>query len=92
MAEHLAEIRGEKGWELKKGVLRNESLDHSVQGLAVAEHKGLNRVNWVAPPEWCVAGLTNLNAVPLARPNDPESARDVPTPEIPRKINFLRRR
>ncbi|MDT1061893.1 terminase gpA endonuclease subunit [Paracoccus sp. CPCC 101403] len=92
LAEHLAEIRGEKGWELKKGVLRNESLDHSVQGLAMAEHKGLNRVNWEAPPEWCVAGLTNLNAVPLARPNDAESARDVPTPEIPRKINFLRRR
>ncbi|WP_313350729.1 terminase gpA endonuclease subunit [Paracoccus sp. (in: a-proteobacteria)] len=92
VGEHLAEVRGEKGWGLRKGIQRNESLDHSVQALALAEHKGLNRVNWEAPPAWCIAGLLNPNAVPLDRPNDPESARDVQVQEMPRKINFLRRR
>ncbi len=92
LAEHLAEKRGAKGWELKKGVLRNESLDHSVQALALAEHLGLNRVNWEAPPEWCVAGLLNPNAVQLARPNQAEGAGEPLEQARPRQINFLRRR
>lgn len=93
LAELLAEQRGEKGWEKKPGVQRNETLDHSVQALALAEHLGLARVNWEAPPGWCVAGLMNTNAVPLARPNDAGSARAIPgTAALPQSINFLRRR
>ncbi|WP_017999917.1 terminase gpA endonuclease subunit [Paracoccus sp. N5] len=92
VAEHLAEQRGDKGWELRKGILRNESLDQSVQGLALAEHLGINRVNWEAPPAWCLAGMLNPNAVQLERPNDPDSARSRPDPDLPRAINFLRRR
>jgi phage terminase large subunit GpA-like protein len=95
-AEHLAELvseeRGEKGWEKRKGVLRNESFDQSVQALAVAEHFGLNRVNWEAPPAWCVAGLINPHAVQLERANDARSARDLPEREAPRRINYLSRR
>lgn len=93
MAELVSEIRGDKGWEKRAGVQRNETLDHSVQALAMAEHLGMNRVNWEAPPEWCLAGILNPNAVQLDRPNDPGSARAVETaPARPRAINFLRRR
>ena len=91
VSEHLAEARGEKGWALKKGVQRNEGLDHSVQALALAEHLGVNRVNWEAPPAWCLAGLLNPNAVRLDRANDAASAHERSEPRMPRKINFLRR-
>ncbi|SCY61710.1 terminase gpA endonuclease subunit [Paracoccus tibetensis] len=92
VAEHLAEQRTEKGWELRKGQSRNESFDHSVQGLAVAEHLGLNRVNWEAPPAWCMSGLGNPLAVPLERPGDPDSAREpAPAQPAPRRIGYLRR-
>ena len=91
VAELLAEERGEKGWSLKPGQNRNESLDHSVQGLALAEFLGLNRVNWEAPPAWCLLGPDNANAVPLERPNDPGSARDLPAPSRPKRIGYLRR-
>lgn len=92
VAEHLAEVRGEKGWEPRKGILRNEGLDHSVQGLAIAEHLGINRVNWEAPPEWCILGRMNANAVALERQNDATSAKETEEATPPRKINFLRRR
>lgn len=93
VAEHLAEVRTEKGWELRKGSTRNESLDHSVQGLALAEHLGINRVNWEAPPAWCLSGPANPNAVPLDRPDDADSAREAPPAPRPtsKRINFLRR-
>ena len=54
--ELLAERRTDKGYEKKPGQVRNETLDLSVQALAVAEHKGLSRINWEAPPEWAVLG------------------------------------
>lgn len=92
IGELIAEIRGEKGWEKRPGVLRNEGFDQSVQGLAVAEHMGLNRVNWDEPPAWCVAGLVNPYAVQLARANDAQSAREVPEQAAPRRINYLSRR
>lgn len=92
VAEHVAEKRVDKGWEPRKGMQRNEGFDHSVQGLAVAEHLGINRVNWEAPPAWCVSGQMNANAVQLARPNEAASAQVRREPVMPSKINFLRRR
>ncbi|RWR31347.1 terminase [Sinirhodobacter populi] len=93
MAELIAEQRGDKGWVKKPGMQRNETFDHSVQALAMAEHLGMNRVNWEAPPAWCLSGLLNPNAVEIARPNDADSAREVPAvPAKPRAISFLRRR
>ncbi|OWJ69831.1 terminase [Haematobacter massiliensis] len=93
VAELIAEQRGDKKWDLKAGIHRNEGLDHSVQALALAEFLGLNRVNWEAPPDWCLAGLLNPYAVALERPNEVESVREAPeTPVRPRAINFLRRR
>ena len=62
-----------------------------MQGLALAEFLGLNRVNWEAPPAWCVLGLENANAVPLERPNDPDSAREAPARPAPKRIGYLRR-
>ena len=92
LAELLAEERGAKGWSLRPGQKRNESLDHCVQGLALAEYLGLNRVNWEAPPAWCLAGLENPNAVPLERPGDPDSAQPAPAAKsVPKRIGYLRR-
>ena len=61
--EFIAETRTEKGWEMKPGRRRNESFDLSVQALAAAEHKGVKRINWEAPPIWAVGGATNEFAV-----------------------------
>jgi len=65
LAEFCAEERGDKGWTPKKGQKRNESLDLSVQAQALAEHKGLLRINPEAPPDWAVGGAANTMAVPL---------------------------
>ncbi|WP_442772693.1 phage terminase large subunit family protein [Paenirhodobacter enshiensis] len=93
LGELLSEQRGAKHWEKRPGVQRNETFDHSVQALALAEHLGLGRVNWQAPPDWCVAGRLNPNAVALARPNDAASAEPAPSaPRLPRTIDFLRKR
>lgn len=92
VAEHLAEHRTDKGWELRKGIQRNESLDHSVQALAVAEHLGLNRVNWEAPPAWCVAGNLNPHLVPLDQVEEARDPDEQAQPDLPRQINYLRRR
>ncbi|ODM42841.1 phage terminase large subunit family protein [Cereibacter johrii] len=69
-AEHLdellAERRGPKGYEKRQGAARNETLDLSVQALAVAEFKGLNRIDWQAPPAWAEAGPANPFAVAVS--------------------------
>lgn len=64
IAEFCAEERQEKGWDLKRGQKRNESLDLSVQAQALAEHKGLRRINPEAPPNWAVLGEGNPHWVP----------------------------
>ncbi|MBT9386964.1 phage terminase large subunit family protein [Pseudooceanicola sp. CBS1P-1] len=91
LAELLAEERGLKGYTKKQGVTRNETLDLSVQALALAEHKGLNRMNPEAPPDWAVLGPQNVHAVATE-----EKRRADPPPEPPRavpaQINFLKRR
>jgi len=72
VAEFCAEKRGEKGWMMKEGQVRNESLDLSVQAQAMAEHKGLRRINPEAPPNWAVIGdanpyLVRADTVPVAQ-------------------------
>jgi phage terminase large subunit GpA-like protein len=66
LAEFLAEKRSAKGYELRAGQKRNESLDLAVQALALAEHKGLNRIDWESPPDWAVGGADNAFAVALS--------------------------
>jgi phage terminase large subunit GpA-like protein len=89
MGELLAERRTLKGYEKRTGVLRNETLDLSVQALALAEHKGLNRINWDAPPIWAVGGTENSFAAPLtgatAVPASPSSEPPAPTPKRRRR-------
>lgn len=87
--EFIAEERGAKGWEKKKNVRRNEGLDLSVQGRALAEHRGLLRIDWTTPPPWALGGLENENAEPLAAtaaPAEKRAGKPAPT-----RINFLKR-
>ncbi|WP_406870263.1 terminase gpA endonuclease subunit [Thioclava sp. 'Guangxiensis'] len=81
LAELLAERRGPKGYELKAGVKRNETLDLSVQALALAEHKGLSRINWEDPPDWAVLGVANPFAVRLVPETEAEAGAEVPEPD-----------
>ena len=65
LIEFTAERRTVKKWEKRPGMLRNESIDLSVQGRALAEYKGLLRINPDAPPDWAELGPGNLRAVKL---------------------------
>lgn len=89
--ELLAERRETDGWRKRAGARRNETLDLSVQALAVAEHKGLNRVNPEAPPEWMIGGLGNPFAVALATAPQPDTKPQPAAPRAPTGIKFLRR-
>jgi len=64
-AEMLSEERTGKGWELKKGIRRNEGIDLTVQARALIEIKGLRKIDPAAPPAWAVGGAENVNAVAL---------------------------
>lgn len=87
VAELLAERRGKDGYEKRPGVVRNEMLDLSVQAQAVAEHKGLNKLNPDDPPAWAVLGEINPFAlwvgIAAAPKEDPDDA-------APAAIEWLR--
>jgi len=79
LAEFCAEERTAKGWVPKPGQKRNESLDLSVQAQALAEHKGLRRINPEAPPNWATVGEGNPYWVPLeCRDDESAPARGAP--------------
>ncbi|UWQ77616.1 phage terminase large subunit family protein [Leisingera sp. S132] len=82
LGEFCAEERLEKGWALKKGQKRNESFDLSVQAQAMAEHKGLRRINQEAPPNWATLGEGNPHWV--AGAHVPETP-DQPAPKPKRR-------
>lgn len=87
-AELIAEARGAKGWEKRAGMARNETLDLTVQARALAEHKGLLRIDWSAPPPWAVGGLENTYAVLLGE----KPAEEKPQPAAAAaRIRFLDR-
>jgi phage terminase large subunit GpA-like protein len=105
LEEHVAEESTDKGWRKKEGMSRNEAIDHAVQALALAEHKGAHRINYAdSCPPWAEASPLNSFAVDLAAPDlaapgiDPETvetaATQSPRPErssAPRRIKYLRR-
>lgn len=66
VGEYIAEERTGDGWQKRRGVIRNEGTDLTVQARAAAEYKGLLRVDWAAPPAWAVGGAGNANAVEIA--------------------------
>lgn len=65
LTEFTAERRDEKGWKKRKNMPRNEAIDISVYGLAVAIHKGAEKINWDSPPRWAEASQLNDFAVML---------------------------
>lgn len=91
LKEFTAEMRGDKGWKPRPNMKRNESLDLSGYAQALADHKGLQRINPDAPPAWAVGGLKNPFAVPLAgvdgAPVPPVKA--PPPRKPPRKMSYL---
>lgn len=79
LEELLAERRGDAGYEKRAGAGRNETLDLSVQAQAIAEHKGLLRINPEAPPDWATLSEMNPYAVwtgKAAPPSDRENHPD----------------
>lgn len=94
LQEFVSEHRTSDGWEKKPGQVRNEAMDLSVQARAAAEHKGLLRVDWSAPPEWALGGVQNEFAVSLVATDSPEDGPREQERPVParQQVNFLRRR
>ncbi|UWR40237.1 phage terminase large subunit family protein [Phaeobacter inhibens] len=92
LQEFVAEQRTSDGWEKKPGQVRNEAIDLSVQARAGAEHKGLLRIDWSAPPEWALGGIQNEFAVALSV-DEGEAAEPAREKEPPAQqfVSFLRR-
>jgi phage terminase large subunit GpA-like protein len=91
LKEYVAEERTSDGWQKKQGQVRNEGFDLSVQARAAAEHKGLLRIDWEAPPNWALGGLQNTNAVPLGGGTVEEIEAPREAAPVPRHVNFLKR-
>jgi phage terminase large subunit GpA-like protein len=96
LTEFTAEYRTAKKWEKRRGMVRNESLDLSVQGLALAEHKGLLRIDPENPPNWAIVNLDNefavamkINATGDAKPVVSKSS--APSGAVNSSIKWLRR-
>jgi phage terminase large subunit GpA-like protein len=72
LKEFTAEKRGDKGWGKRPNMPRNESIDLSGYAQALADHKGLQRLDPENPKPWAVGGLENPNAVELVEGVAPE--------------------
>jgi phage terminase large subunit GpA-like protein len=92
LQEFVAEQRTSDGWQKKPGQVRNEAIDLSVQARAGAEHKGLLRVDWSAPPQWALGGIQNEFAVALSADEveNVEPAQEE-KPPAQQYVSFLRR-
>ena len=99
LGEFCAEVRTGKGWEPKPGQKRNESLDLSVMAQAVAEHKGLRRINKEAPPEWALLGSMNPFCIdydeaaptPVAKTSQPAPTRSRESSWIAPRSDWINR-
>lgn len=95
LIEFTAERRTAKKWDKRPGMVRNESIDLSVQGRALAEYKGLLKIDPGACPDWAEPGPANLRAVrnktprPAVARSDAESGQPV-AKAGPAKIKWLR--
>ncbi|MEP2782332.1 MAG: terminase gpA endonuclease subunit [Pseudoruegeria sp.] len=74
LIEATAERRTSKGWEKKKGMVRNESFDHLVQARAVHIWIKGEKINWASPPIWAVEGPSNSFAVLMDGASGPSPA------------------
>lgn len=81
--EMCAENRTPKGWEKKRGVVRNEAFDLAGYSMGLALILKADRINWERPPAWAVLGSQNMNAVLLSEPQDGGAAAPDVTPDPP---------
>lgn len=88
LQEYVAEERGSDGWVKKPGQVRNEGTDLSVQARALAEHKGLLRIDPLNPPVWAIGGAQNSNAVPVGGAKTDPGAEGA-AKAAPRRIGYL---
>ena len=90
LKEFTAEKRGATKWEKRPNMPRNEAIDLSGYAQALAEHKGLLKLDPADLFDWAVGGLENTHAVVLGGPDEPARAPD-PEPErpAPRRISYL---
>lgn len=79
--EFCAEVRTNEGWRERKSGLRNESLDLSVYGKALAIVLKAERIDWKRPPMWAAPLEKNAYAVKLG-----EHARAEPDEEAPAPV------
>ena len=91
LKEFTAEKRGDKGWLKRPNMPRNESIDLSGYAQALADHKGLQKLDPASPQPWALGGLGNPNAVELARGEAPQSAPAVASRvrKTARRISYL---
>lgn len=80
LKEFCAEARTATGWKPRPNMKRNESIDLSCYAQAVAEHKGLLKLDPARLPPWALGGLMNPFAVALDAGGDPGPAPD-PAPQ-----------
>ena len=74
LREFTAEKRGDKGWVKRPNMPRNESIDLSGYAQAIAEYKGVLKLDPAKPKPWALGGLSNPNAVALNAGAAPDSA------------------
>lgn len=80
--EFCSENRTPKGWEKKRGVVRNEAFDLGGYSLGLALILRADRINWDDPPAWAALGPQNQNAVDLSQAETPrEEQRQEQKPE-----------
>lgn len=93
LAEFCAEARTDKGWEVRKHGLRNESLDLAVMARALAIVLKAEKMDWSRPLPWARPVAENTFAVRLvdAAPATPE-AKTEPAVSPPRRGRRVRSR
>ncbi|GGA23982.1 phage terminase large subunit family protein [Neptunicoccus cionae] len=98
LKEFTAEMRSDKGWVRRPNMPRNESIDLSGYAQALAEHKGLLKLDPSNPRPWALGGLENTYAVAIADPSRGEAPQIATVARIdpveqkrksPRRIAYL---
>lgn len=85
LIEYTAEHLTTKGWEKRKGMVRNESLDLLVQARAMHIHLGGEKIDPDRPPNWAIGGSTNRYAVKLDVIPEPDGPKLIQKPKAPKR-------
>lgn len=87
-AEFCAEVRGEKGWEVRKHGIRNESLDLAVYARALAIVLKAEKLDWGNAPAWAAPAAENTYAVRIVAAD--EGGKETAQAVTPRKTRARR--